>query len=161
MSRISRSHPNQARDKEVIAYFQQAVQPKDRLPKSKCPNCPKSEKKALDGRAQPKSWGWASKKKYPAVKIHPGKFERGPQNFFPTGYYNSRNFGKFFPHFGPEIGLQLPRKNYPAVKIHAGKFENGPQKFLPLAGRLGSLTQSASHEIGHRQHGGLISTSEE
>ena len=39
--------PHQARDKEVIAYFQQAVQPKARLPGSKCPNYPKSGKKKL------------------------------------------------------------------------------------------------------------------
>ena len=90
--------PNQARDKEVIAYFQQAVQPKDRLPESKCPSCPKSEKKTLDGRAQPPDLGGRRQKKNdPAVKIHPGKFERGPQNFFPIGHYNSRNFGNFPP----------------------------------------------------------------
>ena len=55
--------PNQARDKEVIAYFQQAVQPKDRLPESKCPNCPKSEKKLWTAVPNPQILGVGVKKK--------------------------------------------------------------------------------------------------
>ena len=103
------------------------------------PQLPKIGKKTLDGRAQPPDLGdRRQKKNYPAVKIHPGKFERGPQKFFPIGHYNSRNLGKCFLHFGREMGPQLPRKNYPAVKIHPGKFEDGPQKFLPMAVRLGT-----------------------
>ena len=55
--------PTQARDKEVIAYFQHAVQAKDRLPGSKHPNCPESEKKTLDGRGQAPNLGGRRPKK--------------------------------------------------------------------------------------------------
>ena len=55
--------PHQARDKGVIAYFQQAVQPKDRLPESKCPNCPKSEKIIWMAVPNPQILGVGVKKK--------------------------------------------------------------------------------------------------
>ena len=73
----------------------------------------------------------------------------------------SEIWGKSPPHFGPAKGIRQPKKIYPAVKIHPGKFEDGALKNSPLAGRLGTLTQSASTETGHGQPGGLISASEE